>query len=520
MMTNVTGISDEALGVLKEEAQKGGPFANIYNNILVGLNQKGFFSVTELQSIQNHAEARELPNLRNVYIEKIEAIKKGQLFRQFLCENIALFCIAMVNVIAFMFCTGLIVIFLPFLSLVAWVLYSRVKKPLVLSCVMYVISLIFYKAFGWEAFYTSVLYPLVMGMYEFVVNFGMAPFTDLFEYVRQSIASACSTVAEYIAKLNKTKQPQQKGDRAANASNATAPRECPPSAGLACDFSDFLGSVGGFRGLAMMFGLVTKVMLAVNGTFVFVNGSDNASATILSSHAPIPSVVDQQRFHHNLFLKERNQVLSPADLYSKFEVQAKAMVEKAIEEERKKIATMIAAAIEEDRKMKLAEEEQLRAKKGNDWFFPALTSVGMAVGYGVVWEISKQACLKAVRLIGGNPRFQPLVRAAHLVMSVAPLVYTQDAEAVAGGGGMLAVGTQVFSGVGVSTLAFQVLGYVGKMIYEYALTPVEARIITAEDLARNAPPEAGNPMTPPGAAALSRAANGGGSNVHTITTTK
>lgn len=512
-------LSETALAKLKQEADKTGFFQKTFKEILTRLDDPNFFLYEERVSIERYAENQQMDDVRQLYTEKVRIKKNFELAGKRVRENMGFCLLVMANVLAFMFCTGPVVLFLPILSLVGAVVYTHGKKLWMSLSVLYGMCLIFYKAFGWKSFYDTLLYPLSKGVFDFVFNFCMAPFTDMFEYAGQSIASAYSAVTQYVGKSTEKAEPQPKGDHAANSSNATAPRECSPSPGFACDFTDFLDSMGGFRGLAMMFGLVTKVMLAVNGTFVFVNGSDNTSATILSSHAPIPTVVDQQRFHHNLFLKERNQALHPTDLYSKFEVQAKAMVEKAIEEERKKIATMIAAAIEEDRKMKLAEEEQQRAKKSNDWFFPALTSVGMAVGYGVVWEISKQACLKAVRLIGGNPRFQPFVRAAHVVMSVVPLVYTQDAEALAGGG-MLAVGTQVFSGVGVSTLAFQVLGYVGKMIYEYALTPVEARIITAEDLARNAPAEAGNPMNPPGAAALSRAANGGGSNVHTITTTK
>lgn len=497
-------ISNAALNVLNKDWNITSNMSqSTYQEISEHIRKKTLFSEKDLTAIEEHLIRRDETGLRKLF-ERCKSKEKSRLAGEACSEQI-LRILAVVS-----FCLTLMFGSLPgavcmsVMAVVKFITDLRAKKPWVLFLVSYMCFLVFYTTNLGNFLFKWVLAPLwkVIG---YVMTVYLAPLSDFAEYAKKAVSSAYSKVVEYFSVKNN----EEEEGHGTNSSNTTTPRDCSKGANFSCDFKDFLDSVGGFSGMGMMFGLVTKVVLAMDGTYLIGYGPENTSS-ILPHNALLPTVVQQQMFHHNLARDSHLTQRVPLNLDeigSKFETQVK----KAIEDERKKVASMIAAAIEEERK-KVAEEQM---KNRDAFFYQRLVQTGiMTVTVNVAWEIGKHVLLNTARQYRDNNRVQMIYQVARAVLSAVPMVCNAYGPLVAGRP-ILAVVENVVHGASWSAVAYQVIGYVGKFIYEYALVP--PYVHDAEPLEGNAAAAAGG-MTRAGKEAVARAAAGGGGlrgNIHT-----
>ena len=505
-------ISAPALQVLKALSEHEGSFKGTYEVIYHHIiSNDSFFSGDERAKINACATQRDYAGLMGVYTERINLnrTEAGRLAGQKMLALFLRILSVCASIAAFMTGTAALVFPVVALSVVNYLRNTRTKSPWILSCMAYVVFLIFYTSSLWQILVEWIFIPLKDAVCSFV-ELCLRPFSDLFKGLWGRVTRSWGEINERLFK--RTAKPETDS----SSTNTTQPPpECPQPPGFSCEFKDFLDSVGGVRGMAMMFGLFGKVLLAVNGTFMIGNASSNVPVLASHDHALLPPVVRQEMFHQNLahdLLLTHKFPLNLADMGSKFEIQVAAMVEKALVKERKGVATMIAAAIVAERK-RAADEQNAKASS-------AVPPVFMSMAYGVVWEIGRYALFRTMRWNGGgNPRTQLLLQVVRLGMSTAPLIYNQHAVVVAGGA-FYEMGQHTVNGLGVGALVYSGMGFIAKIIYDYALVPMYVRDYPEPVAAASEAAGGGaSGVNPAGDAAAGRwAAPGTGPNIHSIST--
>lgn len=502
-------MSAPALTVLKawseQEGSFKGTFVEIYHHII---SNGSFFSGDERAKIDAYAVQRDAARVMGVYTErtKFNRIEAGRLAGQKMLALFMRILSVCAGIAAFMTGTAAVVFPVVALSVVSYLRNTRTRSPWMFSCMGYVVFLIFYTSSLWQILVEWIFIPLKDALCSFV-ELWLCPFSDLFKGVWGRVTRSWGKISERFFK--RTAKPET---NSSSTNTTQPPPECPQPPGFSCEFKDFLDSVGGVRGMAMVFALFGKVLLAVNGTFMIGNASSNVSVIASHDYVLLPTVVRQETFHqdlaHDLLLTHKFP-LDLADMGSKFEIQAAAMVEKARVEERQRVATMIDDAIVAERK-RAADEQNAKTSS-------AFPPVFMSMAYGAVWEIGRYALFRTMRWNGGgNPRTQLLLQVVRVAMSTAPLIYNQHAVVVAGGA-YYEMGQHTVNGLGVGALVYSGMGFIAKIIYDYALVPMYVRdypdpVATTSEAAGGGA-SGGNPVAD---AAGRRAGASAGSNVHTL----